>query len=133
MSPASSLSSSITNSSPAMKRCWSASEPDPSIDRSICQDTLRPCQSCFESSSTWIMSDVFNANQERRSSDLSSVPDASKEPLSNDQLKPDSSDSEPTFGNGLSTARTSWTLGLIIAFFFTLTKHLRSQIFYRCK
>ncbi|CAF3315888.1 unnamed protein product [Rotaria socialis] len=111
-SPSSSLSSSLKTTNSPMQQCWSTCEPDSSIDKSICQRTIEPCEFCFQPSSSVIMTDAFNANSKRLSSEPLSVLDPLTETLVQNQSPSHSSGFDNAFGNELSPDKTTWTLGV---------------------
>jgi hypothetical protein len=102
-----------------MQSCWSACQPDASVDNSTCQQILTPCEFCFEPSNPVIMTEIFSVTRERQCSEPVPVPDTLAAALINSHQQPKQSHSsgyestycESTYGNELSPTTNSWTLG----------------------
>lgn len=102
-----------------MKPCWPTCEADFQRHTPNDQNTLSPCQYCFEPSSSIITSEVFSITRDRQFSEPVPVPvpvpdGSATELVSNEQPPPQQSISsgyESAFGNGLSPTKSSWTLG----------------------
>jgi hypothetical protein len=96
-----------------MQQCFSTCEPDIHVEKSACQQTLAPCEFCFEPTNSVIMTDIFNTTRDRLSSEPVSVPDPSTIGLiNNQQRQSQSSGYESAFGNGLSPTTNYWTSGV---------------------
>ncbi|CAF2866818.1 unnamed protein product [Rotaria sp. Silwood2] len=108
--------SALNETNSSMQQCWPPCEPDLSVEGSMCQDTLPPCEFCFEPSSSVIMTDGFNTNRERQCSEPVSVPESSATVLANAQQQPQqqshSSGYESAFGNELSPTKNYWISGI---------------------
>ncbi|CAF0720914.1 unnamed protein product [Rotaria sp. Silwood1] len=111
----SSLSSSLNKVDSTMQQCWLPCEADLSIETSVCQNTLPPCEFCFEPSNSVIMTDIFNTNRERQCSEPVLVPESTTA-LADGQQQPQqqshSSGYQSTFGNELSPTQNYWILGI---------------------
>lgn len=97
-----------------MQPCWSACQPDGKVEKTTSQQTLTPCEFCFEPSNPVIMTEIFNATRERQCSEPVPVPDSLATALINSHQQPEpshSSDYESMFGNELSPTMDYWAAG----------------------
>jgi len=97
-----------------MQSCCLTCKSDVNVEKSTFQTALEPCEFCFDQSSPAVMTDIFNVNHERQSTEPVSVPNSPTTISINNQLQNSRSNSsgyESGFGNELSPMMNYWTLG----------------------